>query len=131
MPARWRRARAPTLSCSMPIRWSRSLIHDASRRYICAVPQSIAASCPSGANPMLERRVPYQLDGRAFEGMIVCDDGVKARRPALFMQPDWKDVCADTVAQARTIAGKDYVVLMADMYGVGYGNVPKTREELA
>ena len=80
---------------------------------------------------MIERKVSYQLDGRAFEGMIVCDEGVKARRPALFMQPDWKGVCADTIAQARTIAGKDYVVLMADMYGVGYGDIPKTREELA
>ena len=37
------------------------------------------------------------------------------------MQPDWAGVCADTVTQARDIAGKDYVVLMADMFGEGYG----------
>src|ERR1051325_4300405 len=80
---------------------------------------------------MAEVKVPYQVNGRPFEGMIVYDDSVKTKRPAIFMQPDWKGVCADTIAQARTIAGKDYVVLMADMYGVGYGNVPKTREELA
>ncbi len=46
------------------------------------------------------------------------------------MQPDWKGVCADTIAQARTAAGKDYVMLMADMFGKGYGDKPKTPQEL-
>jgi dienelactone hydrolase len=80
---------------------------------------------------MAERKVPYQVDGRQFEGMIVYDDGVKGKRPVVLMQPDWKGVCADTIAQARIVAGKDYVVLMADMYGTGYGDKPKTREQLA
>ena len=80
---------------------------------------------------MAETMVPYQVNGRQFEGMIVHDDGVQAKRPAIFMQPDWKGVCADTIAQARIVAGKDYVVLMADMFGAGYGDKPKTREQLA
>ena len=80
---------------------------------------------------MAERKVPYQVKDRQFEGMIVYDDSVKTKRPAIFMQPDWKGVCADTIAQARIVAGKDYVVLMADMYGAGYGDKPKTRDELA
>jgi dienelactone hydrolase len=80
---------------------------------------------------MAEQKVPYQVDGKSFEGMIVYHDGVKTKRPVVFMQPDWKGVCADTIAQARTVADKDYVVLMADMFGAGYGDKPKTREELA
>jgi dienelactone hydrolase len=80
---------------------------------------------------MAETMVPYQVNGRQFEGMIVHDGGVTAKRPAIFMQPDWKGVCADTIAQARIVAGKDYVVLMADMFGAGYGDKPKTREQLA
>jgi len=79
---------------------------------------------------MAEKKVPYQVNGRSFEGMIVYDDSVKGKRPAVFMQPDWKGVCADTIAQARTVAGKDYVVLMADMFGAGYGDRPKTEPEL-
>lgn len=79
---------------------------------------------------MAEKRVPYQVDGRQFEGMIVYDDSVKAKRPIVFMQPDWKGVCADTIGQAREVAGKDYVVLMADMFGKGYGDKPKTQDEL-
>lgn len=79
---------------------------------------------------MAEVKVPYQVNGRAFEGVIVYDDSVRTRRPVVFMQPDWKGVCSDTIAQARTAAGKDYVVLMADMYGTGYGAKPKTHQEL-
>ena len=80
---------------------------------------------------MAEKKVPYQVNGRSFEGMIVYDDSVKGKRPAILVQPDWKGVCADTVAQAKTAAGKDYVMLMADMFGTGYGDKPKTREQLA
>jgi dienelactone hydrolase len=80
---------------------------------------------------MAETKVPYQVNGKQFEGMIVYDDGVSAKRPVVFMQPDWKGVCTDTIAQARTVAGKDYVVLLADMFGAGYGEKPKTREQLA
>ena len=79
---------------------------------------------------MAEKKVPYQVNGRQFEGMIVYNDSVTAKRPAVFMQPDWKGVCADTIAQARAAAGKDYVVLMADMFGKGYGDKPKNQDEL-
>jgi dienelactone hydrolase len=79
---------------------------------------------------LMEKKVPYQTNGRQFEGMIVYDESVKAKRPAIFMQPDWKGVCADTIAQARIVAGRDYVVLMADMFGAGYGEKPKTQPEL-
>jgi dienelactone hydrolase len=79
---------------------------------------------------MTETKVPYEIGGKKYEGMLVYDDSVKTKRPAIFMQPDWKGVCADTIGQARTAAGKDYVVMMADMFGVGYGAKPKTEPEL-
>ncbi len=79
---------------------------------------------------MAEHKVPYQVGGRRFEGMIVYDESVAAKRPAVFMQPDWKGVCTNTVGQARAVAGKDFVVLMADMFGAGYGAKPKTVDEL-
>ena len=79
---------------------------------------------------MAEKRVAYQVNGRQFEGAIVYDDSVKTKRPAIFVQPDWKGVCADTIEQARAAAGKDYVMLLADMYGKGYGDKPKAPPEL-
>ena len=79
---------------------------------------------------MAERKDAYQHNGREFEGLIVYDDSVRTKRPVVFMQPDWKGIDKDTTGQARTVAGKDYVVLMADMFGKGYGDKPKQREEL-
>jgi dienelactone hydrolase len=79
---------------------------------------------------MVEIRVPYQVDGRSFEGVIVCEDGDGAKRPVLFMQPDWFGVSSETIGQAHEIAGKQYVVLLADMFGAGYGAQPKTFDEL-
>jgi dienelactone hydrolase len=79
---------------------------------------------------MVEKKVPYEAQGRKFEGMLVFDDSVKAQRPAIFDQPDWKGVSPDTIAQARVVAGKDYVVMMADMFGIGYGDKPKTQADL-
>lgn len=80
---------------------------------------------------MVETKLPYELDGKRYEGVLVYDDAVKTKRPAIFMQPDWKGVSPDTIAQARTVAGRDYVVMMADMYGQGYGATPKTPQDLA
>ncbi len=79
---------------------------------------------------MVERKVAYQVNGRDFEGLLVYDDTVSDKRPAVFMQPDWKGVDKDTIGQARTVAGRDYVVLMADMFGKGYGDKPKQPPEL-
>ena len=79
---------------------------------------------------MVEKAVRYEVGGKQYEGMLVYDDSVKAKRPAIFMQPDWKGVCPDTIAQAREIAAKDYVVLMADMFGLGYGAKIKTQDDL-
>ena len=79
---------------------------------------------------IVEKTVPYEVNGRQFEGKLVYDDSVKAKRPAVYMQPDWKGIDADTTGQAREVAGQDYVVLMADMFGKGYGDKPKNQDEL-
>jgi len=79
---------------------------------------------------MVEKKVPYEVSGRQFEGKMVYDDNVKTRRPAVYMQPDWKGIDADTTGQAQEVAGRDYVVLMADMFGKGYGDKPKDQTQL-
>jgi dienelactone hydrolase len=79
---------------------------------------------------MAEIAVPYEYDGRKFEGMLVYDDSVMEKRPAVFMQPDWLGVCPHMIGMAQEAAGQDYVMLVADMYGVGYGETEKTDDEL-
>jgi dienelactone hydrolase len=79
---------------------------------------------------MAEIMVPYEYDGRQFEGAVVWDDSVSEPRPVIFMQPDWFGVCRHTLDMAAEAAGQGYVMLVADMYGVGYGERDKEFDEL-
>ena len=63
--------------------------------------------------------VEWKVDGQAFSGVLVYDDAGHDLRPGLVMVPDWLGVRDEAVAQARHIAGDDYVVLVADVYGKG------------
>jgi dienelactone hydrolase len=83
-------------------------------------------SAPAGA-AMVEKKIGYEIDGKKFEGVLVYDDSVKARRPAVLMAPDWLGVTAKSLDQAKVVAGKRYVVFVADIYGVG--STPKTPQE--
>jgi dienelactone hydrolase len=80
------------------------------------------------AAEMVEHKIGYEIDGRKFESVLVYDDAVSGKRPAILMEPDWAGVGTKAIAQAREVAGKDYVVFVADMYGGGYA--PKDVKEM-
>lgn len=98
------------------------------RRFILAS-MALALISSSASAAMVERRIGYEVDGKAFAGVLVYDDSVTTKRPAILMEPDWSGVGPNAVAQARGIAGKDYVVFVADLFGVGYA--PKDVKEKA
>lgn len=76
---------------------------------------------------MQAKPVEWALDGKAFSGFLVYDDAVSTKRPGVLMVPDWKGVSDNAVAKAVHVAGRDYVVLLADVYGKDVR--PKTDEE--
>ena len=76
----------------------------------------ITASIPAFAK-MQQRPVEWQLQGTTYSGVLVYDDAGDARRPGVVMVPNWRGVNASAVAKAEQIAGDDYVVLVADVYG--------------
>ncbi|WP_298188459.1 dienelactone hydrolase family protein [uncultured Pseudomonas sp.] len=65
------------------------------------------------------KAVPYEIDGEAFEGMLIYDDAITTPRPGLLMVPNWLGVSEDSAKKAARAAGDKYVVFMADMYGKG------------
>jgi dienelactone hydrolase len=97
------------------------------KRLMLAV-TALAFIAGSASAAMVERKVGWEIDGKKFEGALVYDDSVKGKRPAVFMEPDWAGVGTAALAQAREVAGKDYVVLLADVFGVGYA--PKDTKEM-
>ncbi|HCJ30453.1 MAG TPA: dienelactone hydrolase [Pseudomonas sp.] len=59
----------------------------------------------------------YEIDGEAFEGMLIYDDAVSTPRPGLMMVPNWLGVTERSAEKAARAAGEKYVVFMADLYG--------------
>lgn len=71
----------------------------------------------SGFATMVNQTVAYSLDGTDYEGVLVYDDAVTTPRPALLMVPNWYGVNQAAIGKAQGIAGQDYVILLADVYG--------------
>jgi len=68
---------------------------------------------------MVHREVSWTLDGTRFHSVLVYDDASGAKRPGLVMVPNWFGVDDEAVRKAESIAGRDYVILLTDMYGAG------------
>ncbi|MDE2225341.1 MAG: dienelactone hydrolase family protein [Xanthomonadaceae bacterium] len=66
---------------------------------------------------MRTQTIEYSVDGKAMQGVLLWDDAVKTSRPGLLMVPDWTGINPVNIDFAKTIAGKDYVIFMGDMYG--------------
>ncbi len=66
---------------------------------------------------MVTKPIRYSVGNTAFESTLVYDDSSDAKRPAVLMVPNWLGPNEANLAQAELVAGTDYVVLMADMYG--------------
>ena len=59
----------------------------------------------------------WAVGGETFRGVLVYDDEDDDRRPGLVMVPNWMGVTDAAVEEATRVAGDDYVVLVADVYG--------------
>src|SRR6185437_11477816 len=66
---------------------------------------------------MQTKTIAYTVDGKAMQGVLVWDDAVKVPRPGLLMIPDWTGINPTNIDFAKSIAGRDYVIFMGDMYG--------------
>lgn len=70
---------------------------------------------------MVEKTIPYELDGVHFEGRLIYDDSVNAGEalPGMVMFPNWMGPSDNAYTKARMLAGDDTAVFVADMYSVG------------
>lgn len=63
------------------------------------------------------RSVVYQIDGQSYESRLAFDASHKGPLPGLLMAPNWMGVSGGAEEIAKAVAGKGYVVLIADLYG--------------
>jgi dienelactone hydrolase len=64
-------------------------------------------------------KISWSYGGKDFDGYLIWNDTSKALRPGLLMIPPWYGINDNEIADAKTIAGKDFVILLVDMYGRG------------
>ena len=93
---------------------------------IAAFALAFAAAAPLHA-AMVTKPVSYQVGGKEMQSVLVYDDASKSPRPGLVMAPDWMGMNDNQIALAKQIAGKDYVILVADVYGKDVR--PKTADD--
>lgn len=84
------------------------------RRFLCVCLFSL---CVPASAAMREVPLEWTVDGEAFAGVLVYDDGAAGPLPGLVMVPNWMGVTPESVERARAVAGTGYVVLVADVYG--------------
>lgn len=95
------------------------------RRFVMSIALMLCAAPALAA--MQAKPIEWKVGKDTFSGVLVFDDANAIKRPGLVMVPDWKGVTDNAVAKARSIAGDDYVVLVADVFGKNVR--PKTDEE--
>lgn len=77
----------------------------------------LSAAAFTAQAKMVHKPVEWTQDGTRFHSVLVYDDAVTAKRPGLVMVPNWYGVSDTALTKAEGIAGKDYVILVTDMYG--------------
>jgi dienelactone hydrolase len=97
-----------------------------SARLFLSLVLAFAGSAPLHA-AMVAKPIGYSVGGKEMQSVLVYDDAVKTPRPGLVMAPDWMGMNDNQVALAKQIAGRDYVILVADVYGTDVR--PKTPDE--
>src|SRR3954469_15263298 len=65
----------------------------------------------------IQKPVAYDAGGTKMESVLVYDDSVKTPRPGILLVPNWLGINEANLKQAELVAGKQYVVFVADMYG--------------
>ncbi len=87
-----------------------------------------AGLCPGFAAAATKATpLEWKVGQDTFAGVLVYDDADGDRRPGLVMVPNWMGVTDEAIERAKAVAGDDYVVLVADVYGKG--NRPKDSGE--
>ena len=67
----------------------------------------------------IEKTISYELDGVQFEGTVIYDsDEADEALPGILMVPNWMGPSENAFEKARMIADDEFVVFVADMYGV-------------
>jgi dienelactone hydrolase len=82
---------------------------------------ALASIASIASADFVQKTIPYEIDGVAFEGTLIYESEAKEDNeplPGIVMIPNWMGPTEQTFKKAREIADDEYAVFVADMYGV-------------
>jgi dienelactone hydrolase len=79
----------------------------------------LLAAGPAWADDFATREVTYTLDGTEFRSVVVWEADEDEPMPGILMVPNWLGPTEASLEKAKKVAAEGYVVMMADLYGVG------------
>ena len=87
---------------------------------------------PSALSKIKEDKVTYTVGNNTFNGVIVYDENLKGKRPAILVVHEWWGFDEYSVKRARQLAELGYIAMAVDMYGAGkLATNPTEAKELA
>ena len=79
-----------------------------------------------------EEKISYTLDGKNYNDVVVYDDNLKGKRPAILVVPEWWGLNDYTKSRAKQLARLGYIAMAVDMYGDGKNAAnPKEAQQFA
>jgi len=79
-----------------------------------------------------EEKVSYSVGNKVFKGLIVYDESLAGKRPAVLVVHEWWGLTDYPVMRARKLAELGYIAMAVDMYGDGkIAANPAQAQELA
>jgi len=78
---------------------------------------------------MQQQTVQWQIEHTTYSGVLVYSQHGAPKRPGIVLVPNWFGVTDTAVERAAELAGEDYVVLVADVFGQNLR--PKDSDEAA
>ena len=73
----------------------------------------------SSSSSIKEEKVTYSSGDKTFNGIIVYDQNLKGKRPAVLVVHEWWGLTDYPVMRARELAKLGYIAMAVDMYGNG------------
>lgn len=81
------------------------------------ISSSFGKTAPS--SKIKEEKVTYTVGSKTYNGVVVYDENVRGKRPAVLVVHEWWGLTDYPVMRARKLAGLGYIAMAVDMYGDG------------
>jgi dienelactone hydrolase len=100
--------------------------------FLIAVFSIVSSVKGSDSAKIKEENVTYNAEGITLKGFVAYDEGIKGKRPAVLVVPEWWGLNDYIKGRAKQLASLGYIAMAVDVFGNGkIATNPTEAQELA